>query len=428
MTFSLALYRKVMAIVHGFAPRLLAGRVAKGKEHPERVGERLGQTGAERPDGALVWFHGVSVGESLSALPVIERLRAERPDLKIMITTATTTSADILAQRLPAGVTHQFAPIDTPQAVAAFLDHWGPSLAIFIESDIWPTLLSDLERRHVPHVLLSARITEKTFRGWQTFRNSMKRLLTGYALIMAQDGDSEGRLRAMGDSVTARLGARANLKTIGKALPVKATDLDTLRAATTGRYVFLAASTHEGEEVIISKSLESFLIAGDLLIIVPRHPARADDIRLDLQAIGFRPAQRTNGDKITEDTQIYLADTLGELGLFFTRADLTIMGGSFMQGIGGHNPLEPARVGKCVVTGPDIGNWEGIFADLLQDGAAFRVQGPEELKFLIGQLRQNPQAVTEADRRAFAVSQREAGTLDTIWQALEPLLPKVDAR
>lgn len=427
MTFALSLYQRAMAVVHRFAPGLLAGRVAKGKEHPTRVGERLGRAGTERPDGALVWFHGVSVGESLSALPVIERLRRERPDLAVLITTATTTSADILAQRLPAGVIHQFAPIDTPQAVAAFLDHWRPSLAIFIESDIWPTQLTALSHRHIPHILLSARITEKTFKGWQTFRNSMKHLLAGYALIMPQDSDSESRLRGMGDAVIGRLGARANLKTIGKPLPVNENELGRLRAATIGRYVFLAASTHEGEETIISKSLESFLIDGDLLIIVPRHPLRANDIRLDLQAIGFRPAQRSDGDEIERATQIYLADTLGELGLFFSRADLILMGGSFMQGIGGHNPLEAARLGKCVITGPDIGNWEGIFAHLLHDGAAFRVQGPEELKFLTGQLRHNPQAVAEADRRALALSQSEAGTLDTVWSALAAFLPKAAA-
>ncbi len=427
MTFSLALYRHVMAMAHGVAPRMLAHRVTKGKEHEGRVSERLGQAGVPRPEGPVVWFHGVSVGESLSALPVIERLRQERPDVKVLITTATTTSADILAQRLPVDVVHQFAPIDTPQAVAAFLDHWRPSMAVFIESDIWPTLLTALTEREISHVLISARITEKTFRGWQTFRNSMNRLLSGYALIMAQDGDSEDRLRAMGDGVVARLGPRANLKTIGKALPVKAEDLVVLRAATAGRYVFVAASTHAGEEVIISKSLESFLIDGDLLIIVPRHPVRSDDIRLDLLAVGFRPTQRSNGDPITAETQIYLADTLGELGLFFSRADLILMGGSFMHGIGGHNPLEAARLGKSVVTGPDIGNWAAIFAALLDEGAAFRVQGPEELKFLVAQLRQNPQAVQAADARALALSQREAGTLDTVWSALEPYLPRAVA-
>lgn len=420
MTYSLTLYSRLMGALHGFVPGILNGRAANGKEDPARLNERLGQAGVPRPQGNLVWFHGVSVGESLSALPVIDRLRQERPDLCVLITTATTTSAEILAKRLPQGVIHHFAPVDTPQAVRAFLDHWRPDLAVFIESDIWPVLLSDLTARAVPHVLLSARITEKTARGWRLFPASVRHLLLGYALILAQDVASENRLRAAG----ARPGPRANLKILGAPLPVKEDALSSLRVDTAERRVILAASTHYGEDSIIAKTLESRLREGDLLILVPRHPIKAGEIRLDLEAMGLNVARRSYDEPLTSEVQVYLADTLGDLGLFFSVADLVIMGGSFLSAIGGHNPLEAARLGKAVITGPDISNWQGIFDDLLQAGAAFRVLGPQELGFMLDQLIAHPQAVADADQAASLVSQREAGTLDVVWQAMAPFLPR----
>jgi len=419
MTAVLRAYRGLARLFHALAPGLLKRRVTKGKEDRGRFLERLGVTDKPRIIAPLVWFHGVSVGESLSAIPVIERLMQERPGIAVLITTATTTSAEILSRRLPSGVLHQFAPIDTPQAVAAFLDHWRPDLAVFIESDIWPNLLQTLSERRVPHVLFSARITEKTFRGWQTFRGSMRQLLSGYALIMAQDEASDDRLKAMGVTT----GPHANLKILGAPLKVDTEALAALKALTEGRRVILAASTHYGEDSLIARALEPGIRDGDLLILVPRHPIKAADVRLDLEALGLHVAQRSQRETISERTHVYLADTLGELGLFFSLADLVVMGGSFLTGIGGHNPLEAARLGKAVITGPDIGNWEGIFASLVSAGGAWEVAGPRELAFLVEQLRGAPAAVRAADTAALAVSKEEAGTLDRVWQALEPLVP-----
>lgn len=419
MTAALKAYRGLARLFHRFAPGLLHKRVTQGKEDPERVSERLGVTTATRPAGPLVWFHGVSVGESLSAIPVIERLMAERPGIGVLITTATTTSAEILSRRLPDGVIHQFAPIDTPQAVTVFLDHWRPDLAVFIESDIWPNLLQTLSARGIPRVLLSARITEKTFRGWQTFRGSMRQLLGGYALVMAQDDASDDRLKAM-DVAT---GPHANLKVLGAPLRVDTEALAALKALTDGRRVIVAASTHYGEDSLIARALEPWVRDGDLLILVPRHPIKAPEIRLDLEALGLHVAQRSQKEAISELIHVYLADTLGELGLFFSLADLVVMGGSFLTGIGGHNPLEAGRLGKAVITGPDIGNWEDIFGSLVAVGGAWEVAGPRELAFLVEQLRGAPAAIRAADMAALAVSKEEADTLDRVWRALEPLCP-----
>jgi len=420
MTAGLKLYAGLTRLFHSVTPGLLQSRARKGKEDPVRWRERLGETATPRPQGPVVWFHGVSVGESLSALPVIERLRDDRPDIGILITTATTTSAEILAKRMPAGVVHQFAPIDTPQAAQAFLDHWRPGLAVFIESDIWPNLLAGLTQRGVPYALLSARITEKTYNGWQAWRGAMRQVLSGYSLVMAQDRDSEQRLMAMG-VVTAPL---ANLKTVGAALNVDETALTALDALIGERRVLLAASTHYGEDALIAHALEPYIRDGDLLILVPRHPLKAQDIRVDIEALGLHVARRSLKEPVTTGTQVYLADTLGELGLFFSLADLIVMGGSFQSGVGGHNPLEPARLGKSVITGPDIFNWQGVFDQLIEAGGAFKVDSASDLSFLVGELRFKPEAIAAADRTALAVSQGEAGTLDRVWSALSPLLPE----
>ncbi|MGA9657943.1 MAG: 3-deoxy-D-manno-octulosonic acid transferase, partial [Asticcacaulis sp.] len=230
---------------------------------------------------------------------------------------------------------------------------------------------------------------------------------------------SEIRLKNMG--VTP--GERANLKTIGDILPVDPAAMTALRKLIGRPFVYLAASTHAGEEALITKALEPALWGGDVLILAPRHPARADEIRLDIEALGLQVAQRSKAEKITSKTHVYLADTLGELGLFFSRANIIIMGGSFVEHIGGHNPLEAARFGKCVITGPDTTNWGSIYSELLHEDAAFRVRGPSELGFLLSQLRQNPAMVKAADRKALDVSRRDAKTLDKVWAALEPLLP-----
>lgn len=421
MTIGLALYRTAMQTLHGFAPGILRRRAGRGKEDPQRFAEKLGRIETPRPDGPLVWVHGVSVGESLSALPVIERIRAERPGIAIIVTTATTTSAEILAKRLPAGVIHQYAPLDTPQAAKAFLDHWRPDLAIFIESDIWPNLLQGLSARGTPYALLSARITEKTFRGWQSWRKAMSGVLKGYALVMAQDRDSDQRLKAMGVTTA----PMANLKTLGAPLNVDETALAALDAVIGERRVILAASTHYGEDTLIASALEPYVRAGDLLVLVPRHPIKAGDIQIDIESLGLHVARRVMKEPIEPTTQVYLADTLGELGLFFSLADIVIMGGSFQTGVGGHNPLEPARLGKSVITGPDTFNWQGVFDDLIDAGGAYRVPGGSELAFLVDELRRNPEAIAVADQAALEVSQREAGTLDRVWAALEPLLPPV---
>jgi 3-deoxy-D-manno-octulosonic-acid transferase len=425
--FSLTAYQWLMSLFHTQAPFVLRRRLERGKEDPIRFRERLGRTDTPRPSGTLIWLHGVSVGESLSVLPVIERLKMERPDVRFLLTTSTTTSAEILAKRLAAvgDITHQYAPIDTPQAVAAFLDHWQPDLAIFIESDLWPNLIGALQKRGIKHALLSARITEKTYKGWMRLKEAITYTLSGFDLIMAQDKDSEARLKSLGDPVARHVAPQANLKTLGAPLEDDATTREALSAQIGARQVIVAASTHPTEDAYISSALEAMVKSADkpLLIIVPRHPIRAEDIRLDLEALGFTVGQRSKAEGITPDTQIYLADTLGELGVFFRLADVVIMAGSFSTGIGGHNPLEAMRLSKAVVFGPELYNWQAVYDDVLELGAGWKTGSRDELSLIVEQLLANPQAREAANTLARRLARKDGDTLPMVWRCLEPLLP-----
>ena len=424
MSPALIVYRLLTRLLEPLAPRLLDARAKEGKEDPVRVDERLGRTTVVRPAGDLVWLHGVSVGETLSLLPVVERIRRQRPDLAILVTSGTLTSAQLLAQRLPAGVIHQFAPVDAPGAVAAFLDHWQPSMAVFVESELWPNLILEARRRGVKLVLASARITEKTVEGWRRFPGAVRQILSAFDRIMPQDETSAARLKSLG----ARIDGPVNLKLSGEAPPHDAAAFTRLSAAIGDRPVVVAASTHDGEEIAIVRALDK--LADRLcLILVPRHPARSPDIATALTRDGYRFARRSQGHEPDRDTDLYLADTLGEMGLFLRLADVVVMGGSFSAAlakpaVGGHNPLEPARLGKPAVTGPDMSTWAAVTDALVEAGGLAVVQAPWDLPAVLAPLLANPDAARvmgERGRRSAA----EAGSgLDRLWEALTPLLPQ----
>ena len=423
MSPALAVYRLVLRLLEPLAPRLLDARAKQGKEDPVRVDERLGRASLPRPDGDLVWLHGVSVGETLSLLPVVERLRQQRSDLTVLVTSGTLTSAQLLARRLPAGVIHQFAPVDGPGAVNAFLDHWRPSLAVFVESELWPNLILETRRRGVKLVLASARITEKTVEGWQRFPGAAREILSAFDRILPQDETSAARLHSLG----ARIDGHVNLKLSGEAPPHDAAAFTRLSAAIGDRPVVVAASTHDGEEIALVRALDK--LADRLcLILVPRHPARSADIAAALERDGYRFAQRSQGREPDRDTDLYLADTLGEMGLFLRLADVVVMGGSFSAAlekppVGGHNPLEPARLGKPAVTGPDMSNWAAVTDALVEAGGLAVVQAPWDLPAVLAPLLADTdaaRAMGERGRRAAA----EAGSgLDRLWEALDTLLP-----
>lgn len=423
MSPALILYRFLTRMLEPLAPRLLDGRAKKGKEDPVRVDERLGLTRVPRPDGEVVWLHGVSVGETLSLLPVVEKLRATRPDLNILVTSGTLTSAALLARRLPAGVIHQFAPVDAPGAVDAFLTHWKPVVGVFVESELWPNLILESHRRDVKLVLASARITEKTVAGWRRFPGAARQVLSAFDVILPQDGVSADRLQSLG----AQIDGHVNLKLAGEAPPHDGAAFTKLSAAIGDRPVVVAASTHDGEEIAIVRALDK--MADRLcLILIPRHPERSAAIAAALTRDGYRFALRSQGRQPDNDTDLYVADTLGEMGLFLRLADVVVMGGSFSAAlekppVGGHNPLEPARLGKPAVTGPDMTNWAAITEALVEAGGLQIVAAPWDLPgALVPLLADEKAAKAMGDRGRRAAAEAGSG-LDRLMDSLQPLLP-----
>lgn len=413
---ALQLYGWATGLAEPLAPLLLNRRARRGKEDPQRLAERLGHASRTRPEGPLVWLHGASVGESLSLLPLIERLRAERPALQVLLTSGTVASAELIGRRAPTGVIHQFAPVDGPAAVARFLDHWRPDLAVFVESEIWPNLLLAAKSRGAKLALISARLSDRSLAGWARRPEAARVLFRGFDLVLAQTDAVAERLRELGAKDQGRL----NLKLAGAPLAIDRTALAELKAAAGDRPVLLAASTHPGEDEIV---LDAFkMISGyALLVIVPRHPARAKEILSAARERGFGAALRTQA--AFGDAHVYIADTLGELGLWFSLATAALVGGSLLPGPGGHNPIEPAQLGCPIITGAQVDNWQALYAELIGAGAVAIARDALELTAAYTEVLLQPaaaQARAEQARRLVAAG--DTG-LDTAVAALLKLLP-----
>ncbi len=411
MTLPLALYGLATRLAEPLAPGLLRRRAAAGREDPDRLGERLGRASRPRPAGPLVWLHGVSVGESLSLLALVEGLRARRPDLALLVTSGTRTSAELLARRLPEGVVHQYVPVDGPRAAQRFLDHWRPDLGVFAESELWPNLLQSARRRGTRLALVSARITEGTARTWRRAPASARRLLGLFDLILPQDRASAARLADLG----AACGRELNLKRAGAPLPFDPAELERLRGLAGGGPVILAASTHPGEEALVAGAAEGL---GALLILAPRHPERGGEI-----AAALRAPRRAHGQSPGPHDPIWIADTLGEMGLFFRLADLVVMGGSFPSGIGGHNPLEPARLGVPVLTGPDIANSADVYGEMLDEACALIACDGADLRRKLAGLLGQPALRRRMGEAALGYAARQGESLSAALDDLAPLLP-----
>jgi 3-deoxy-D-manno-octulosonic-acid transferase len=415
---SLRLYAAAAAAAEPLAPALLRRRARRGKEQTERLGERLGRASLARPEGPLVWLHGASVGEGLSLLPLIEALAQTRPDVTILVTTGTVTSAELMARRLPPGVLHQYVPVDGPRAIGRFLDHWRPKAAVFVESELWPNLLAAAKARGVRLALLSAKLSDRSFRGWSRLRGAARWLWGGFDLLLAQDARAFDRLTALG----ARPAGYADLKYGAGPLPVDATLLAALKAQIGERPVIVAASTHPGEDEIV---LQRFAAAADsepraakrpLLVIVPRHPERGAAIADAAETLGFQVTRQGAGEAL-DDAEVHVADALGELGLWYRLADLSVIGGSLIAGVGGHNPLEPARLGQPFVSGAHVENWRTAYDGLVEAGGVRLVAEPEALDRYLGQAMDGNDAlkgmaaraqvyVAEHDEAALAVPTR----------------------
>lgn len=415
MSLSLRLYRTAMGVMEPFAPGMLRRRAGKGKEDPERMDERLGHASLPRPPGKLVWLHGVSVGETLSLLTLIQKIRAERPKAEILVTSGTTTSAELLAKRLPPEIMHQYAPVDGPAAVKRFIEHWRPDTGIFAESELWPNLISTASDHGVRLALVSARLTEKSAKGWSRNRHAAIELLSKFDLILPQDPDTTERLKALG----VRPGPILNLKLVGAPLPFDASELEWLKTRVKNRKVIVAASTHPGEEELIARSVPP----GPLLIVIPRHPDRSAEVEAALKSAGRKVDVRSRGAALSTKADVYLADTLGEMGLFMRLANLVILGGSLVEDIGGHNPLEPARLGAPTLSGPYVHKNEALFR-AMEQADALTITAPDSLFAAVTELMGDKARLKDLADNAEYYAAREAAAFDAGWASLKPLLPQ----
>lgn len=400
------------------ASQVLARRLNRGKEHPERLAERRGEPTLRRPPGPLVWVHGASVGEMLAVVPLIERLRAQ--DFAVLVTSGTVTSAALAEQRLPDGSLHQFIPLDAPRFVRRFLDHWRPGLALFVESDLWPNMILSCAERKIPLVLVNGRLSERSFARWRRVPGAIAALLGRFDLCLAQsaaDADRYGQLGAP------RVMMTGNLKLDVPAPPVDQAALQRLRQIIGTRPIFVAASTHPGEEaaIVAAHGRLRAKFPTLLTVIAPRHPARGESIAEIARAVGLAAALRSQQVEPQPNIGIYIADTLGELGLIYRIAPIVFMGGS-LASHGGQNPIEAVRLGAAVLHGPHVWNFAEIYATLDDAGGAELVGDEAALAARLGEWLADAavrKAIADAATETVA---RLGGALETTLAALNPYL------
>jgi 3-deoxy-D-manno-octulosonic-acid transferase len=414
----LATYRVAGGVVSPLASTLIRARARRGKEDLPRRRERYGHASLRKPEGSLVWVHAASVGETVAILPLVTRIEAT--GCHVLLTTGTVTSAQLAAKRIGPRTIHQYAPLDLAPFVARFLDSWQPQLAIFVESELWPATFHALARRNIPHVLVNARMSERSYFRWRRVGGLINAILSRVTLCLAQTVDDAERYRVLG---APRVRVTGNLKFDTPAPTYDADQLRALKRAVDGRRLWLASSTHPGEEAIamrVHKALKLHL--PDLLtIIVPRHPERGGDVAELARQGQLSVARRSEGVLPGTDTDIYVADTIGEMGLHYRLASVSFIGGSLVRH-GGQNPIEPAKLGTAILHGPDVHNFPEIYAALSTADATVEVDGAEALARNVGKLlvsRDEREKLSKAAERAIGEFE---GALDATMNAIEPLL------
>jgi 3-deoxy-D-manno-octulosonic-acid transferase len=413
---ALRAYRLASAATRPLAPLLLAERQRRGKEHGTRRRERAGHPGQARPTGPLVWVHGASVGELISVLPLIERIAAR--DIGVLVTTGTVTSSGLAEQRLSPGVIHQFVPLDVPRFVRRFLDHWQPDLALFVESDLWPNRIIEASRRRVPMIMVNGRLSENSFRRWRRLPSAILNLLGRFDLCLARTPADAERLNALG---APRIVTAGDLKLDVPAPPCNQAKLAALKQAVGQRPVIAAASTHEGEESAMIEAHRRLRphFPGLITLIVPRHPERGTRVAELAATAGLAVVQRSRGEAPASSTDIYVADTVGELGIIYRLAPIVFVGGSLVRH-GGQNPIEPAKLGAAIVHGPHVWNFTEIYGALDEAHGAERVEDANRLVAAIGALMARPERRGRVTEAASTTVDCLSGALDCTLQSLEP--------
>jgi 3-deoxy-D-manno-octulosonic-acid transferase len=414
----LPVYQAASAAFAPLSPVMLYCRRTLRRDEDERIGERLGQASEPRPDGPLAWLHGASVGESLALLPLIERLAAR--GFAILVSTGTSSAGAVIAPRLPAGALHQFLPLDVPQFLARFLDHWRPNLALIADSEIWPNLFLAIKHRNIPLLLINARMSERSFQRWRWFPGFVAALLEAVDLCLAQsDADAE-RFALLG---VRHVKVAGNLRYDVIAPPADRQSLASFAARVGARPVWVAASTHRGEEEILLAAHQTLAqIVPDLLtIIVPRQAKRGASIASLAAARGLVVARRSTEMEDDSLPDIYVADTTGELGLFYRLGGIVFLGKSLSPAPGGgQNPIEAAKLGCAILHGPHVANFAEVYHAL--DGAhgAVTVADADTIARVVAILLADAGKLRLMARAASETAQGLGGACDRIMSAIEP--------
>ncbi len=413
-------YQSLTGLARPLAPYIFKYRLSKGKEIEEREQERYGQASIARPEGLVWWFHAASVGETNAILPLMETLLSRHPNLSIVLTTGTVTSAKLAENRLPDRAVHQFVPLDNKSFITKFLQHWRPDLAAFVESEIWPNLILNACEQNIPLVLINGRMSKRSFKRWFKKPRLARPLFGRFSNVLAQSQVDANRFVALGAETVINSG---NLKIDAPALKYNKEDFQRLKEALANRPVLVAASTHKGEEQIIAKAHK--LIALDypdfLTIIVPRHADRRDQIMSELEGENLSLELRTAARLPNRQTNIYIADTMGEIGLFYAVTKMAFIGGSFIPH-GGQNPIEAIKLDTTILSGPHIANFSTSYHELFSRRGALKVTSAEELAAKIIDLLKNPSQHEDMKRGAQDSLDYLTGAMDITLQTLETYL------
>lgn len=420
LPLALRAYRALMSLARPALWLLLRRRTERGKEDGARRAERYGVAGIARPEGDLLWLHAASVGETNAVLPLIDRLLAARKDLNILLTTGTVTSAGLAAKRLPARALHQYLPLDAAPYVRRFLDHWRPTVAVLTEQEIWPNLILEAHARGIRLALVNARMSGRSLARWQGKPSVAKALFGRIDAVLAQNEQLARALASLGAINAAAVG---NLKLDAPLLPIDHDAATALDTALAGRPRFLAASTHAGEEAIVGDAHR--IIRATLpdlcTIVAPRHPHRGVQIATDLSAAGHVVAVRSRGELPRADVDIYVADTIGELGTLYTISGIAFIGGSLVDR-GGQNPIEAARLGAGVLVGPSRSSFLDIYDALLAAGGAVEVENAEDIARQVVAWIKDPASRDSVVSRATSTLDLLSGGLERTTQAIIAML------
>lgn len=417
--FLINLYKFVMVLISPILRMWIKYRIINGKEEYHRTKERFGYPTIARPNNAIIWLHGASVGEVKILFPLVDRIRNDFPDAYILITSATKTSADLITKNSLPNTYHQYLPLDIPKAVNLFVEYWNPSALIIAESEIWPNLLTTVKSKNIPIALINGRFSQKSIKSWCLIKNTAQIIFNYFDIIISADLNTDRFLRdVIGDKVQ-YLG---NLKSNASHLEVNKISHNKLKIQIGDRPVWCAASTHKGEEKFIISAHKKLKLKFPslLLIMALRHPERAKSVIKKLNNVTV--AKHSCEEIITNKTDIYLIDTIGDMGLAYSLSGITLVCGSLIKGLKGHNPLEPANFSNAILTGNYFNSFHDIYMSMINLKAAANISSVDKIEKHVSELLSDSDKLKDKQNLAYNFANSQTSILDTTWYKLRQII------